>query len=336
MTENPPSPSEDRRHIDLAAADWLVRRDRGLTPAEQDEFFQWLAADARHGEWFARHDQTWNKLDGLTQWRPEHSTEPNPDLLAPSRKPSSGRSLLPLAAAAAIVLGAFIWRLWSSVPPVAIASEVGYQSRVLDDGSVVELNRGATVVVKFTAAERHVHLERGEASFKVAKNPNRPFIVQAGGVSVRAVGTAFDVRLGTASVEVLVTEGRVRVGATTATPSQAVADIPELAAGQRAVVSLTTQQPAQVSAVSAEEIARLLRWQPKLLEFSSAPLSDVVADFNRYNRVQLVIAEPALASVPIVASFRSDNIDGFVRLLELTMGVRAQRHDDTITLTRAR
>lgn len=78
--------SREHEHIDHAAADWLVRRDRGLTPAEQDEFFQWLAADPRHGERFAQHQRTWKEFNLLAQWRPEHSAEPNPDLLAKPRR----------------------------------------------------------------------------------------------------------------------------------------------------------------------------------------------------------------------------------------------------------
>jgi transmembrane sensor len=150
---------------------------------------------------------------------------------------------------------------------------------------------------------------------------------------VRAVGTAFNVRLGAATVEVLVTEGQVRVNSS---GSAHAPGISILRIGQRAVVPLSSGSlPPQVTHVSAEEIAYYLGWKPKLLEFASTPLKEVVAEFNRRNHVQLVIADPALCAVPIVASFRSDNIDGFVRLLELSAGVQAERDGDTIALRRA-
>jgi transmembrane sensor len=85
-------------------------------------------------------------------------------------------------------------------------------------------------------------------------------------------------------------------------------------------------------AVGAEEIARALAWQPRLLQFSSAPLAEVVAEFNRYNTLQLALADPALAAFPVTTSFRSDNAEGFVRLLEVTAGVQAERRGDTISL----
>ena len=323
------------------ASEWLIKRDRGLTGAEQDEFFQWLGADPQHGEWFARQQRTWKEFNQLAQWRPEHAAEPNPDLLA-KRSPHVRRWLVwaaPLAAAAGLAL-AF---LWTRPPPapVALAERVasGYERRVLEDGSVVELNRGTRIEVDYLPTERRVHLVQGEASFTVAKNHDRPFIVRAGGVDVRAVGTSFNVRLDAKSVEVLVTEGKVRVddaarGDSLLAPA-APGETPLLVAGQKVVLQMATIAPVAAAAVSAGEVEHLLAWKPVLLDFNTQPLGEVVAQFNRRNRTQLVIADEALVTLPIVATFRSDNVEGFVRLLEQTSGVQAVRTGDTITLQSA-
>ena len=102
---------------------------------------------------------------------------------------------------------------------------------MLDDGSVAELNRGAEIEVNYTVAERRVVLRRGEALFTVAKNPARPFVVRAGGVDVRAVGTAFNVKLAGPNLEVLVTEGTVHVSQQTpATSASAPTELTMLAA----------------------------------------------------------------------------------------------------------
>ena len=327
---------------DELAAEWLVRRDRGLTPAEQDDFLQWLAADPRHGDALARQQATWRELDLLSDWRPEHAPEPNPALLAPPRRAARRpfRWLVPVAlASAAAVVAVFFFHLdaRSHSPIVAekIAVAIGYEQRFLDDGSLLELNRGASVVVAYTAAERRVLLLTGEARFTVAKNPTRPFVVSAAGVETRAIGTAFNVRLASGSVEVLVTEGRVQVAPSSPTP----APLPMLGVGEKLTVPLENDpnlnsSPAALVpvAVGAEEIARALAWQPRLLQFSSAPLAEVVAEFNRYNTLQLALADPALAAFPVTTSFRSDNAEGFVRLLEVTAGVQAERRGDTISL----
>lgn len=336
------------QEIKRAATEWLSRRDRGLTPSEQDEFFQWLSKDPRHGEWYARAQVTWSDLKVLVDWRPEHGSKPNPDLLAIRRKRTTWFIPFSLATAAALTLGFYIWKSpGSSRSQAGESIAQGYEQRILEDGSTVELNRGAAVDVRFTPAERHVVLLSGEAHFIVAKNANRPFIVQADGISVRAVGTAFDVRLDTREVAVLVTEGEVQVGSGWAvlasripTAGGSSADIAPspimVTAGERATVSRDpASPPAHVVQVSDQEIARLLAWQPRQLEFDSTPLSQVVAEFNRHNQLQMVIADPAINSIPIGATFRSDNVDAFVRLLEASFHVKAERGEGRIILRNA-
>ena len=345
--------------VEHRAAEWLAKRDRGLTATEQDEFFQWLGEDPRHGEWFARHQQTVSGLKVLAQWRPEHGARPNPDLLAqpPARSDARGRRLAwwsagTFAAAASFALAFTVWRQTDaavkdlSSAEAKIATEAApVLRRLLEDGSSIDLNRGAEVEVQFTPDERRVRLVRGEAHFTVAKNPLRPFVVQANGVSVRAVGTAFDVRLEAAAVEVLVTEGRVSVdppgrvaallGDAAKSEASPAAEAAFVSVGERAVVSLVAAGAAPVvTAVAPAEMARLLAWQPRQLEFSDAPLAQVVAEFNRDNRVKLVVADPILAALPIGATLRSDNVEGFVRLLETSFQVAVERRSDGVIVLR--
>ncbi|MBI5769352.1 MAG: FecR domain-containing protein [Verrucomicrobia bacterium] len=355
--KRPEPDSPEARHRAAAAAEWLVRRDRGLTPAEQDAFLDWLAADPRHGEWLALHRGTVADFTALATWRPEHSAEPNPDLLArpPARSAPPPRKihwLVPttLAAAAAITLAAVWWRATPAAPTPAPVAGVDLKRRILEDGSSVELNHGAAVTTAFTATERRAILVSGEAYFTVAKNPSRPFIVNARGVDVRAVGTAFSVRLDAAAVEVLVTEGRVAVSEVERVAPNALAPDTEpkparwgqrappseVAAGHRATVSLTTTAPPQIVPVSPQAIAQQLSWQPQLLDFSSAPLSAAVAEFNRRNRVQFLLADESLAALPIIASIRSDNIEGFANFLSAAPGIEIERRSATEIVVRRR
>jgi transmembrane sensor len=327
--------------VESAAAAWLVRHDRGLTPAQQDEFLSWLAASPAHRESFERHRALWADFNALAHWRPEHGTVPNPDLLARHRRPVFWRRPVPmlLAAAAAVAL-LLVWTPAPNPPGVAsLAFEAAaYRQETLPDGSVLDLNRGAHVVVQFSAAERRVLLVQGEAQFAVAKNPARPFVVRAGGVDVRAVGTAFNVKLAGPNLEVLVTEGTVHVSQPPAEKVSAAPAPAVLTAGQRTVIPVAPViAPPVVLPASTREIAQLLDWQPRLLDFESTPLAEVVDTFNRRNSLRLVLADDTLRALPIVASIRSDNVEGFVRLLEGTMGVKADRSTaGEIVLRRAR
>jgi transmembrane sensor len=344
----PSSPSPARDPIAEAAAQWVLRRDRGLSAAEQDEFSQWLAADPRHGEALALHRWGWEELDRLTGLQTSLGAVPDPDLFA---KPAPRRflrwawlaSASTLAAAAAFALvflrGGRESAERTPQPSPRIAAAAGFttpcERRTLDDGSVVDLNRGAAVEATFTTTERRVTLVRGEASFTVAKDPARPFVVGAGGVAVRAVGTIFNVRLDGTAVEVVVAEGRVRVdppGAATGGETQL------LTVGQSAVVPLTpAAAPPRVVTLSANQLAARLAWQPRLLDFTNAPLREIVAEFNRHNLVQLAIGDATLAELRLSAAFRSDNVEAFVRLMESEFGMRTEwRSAQEIVLQRAK
>jgi len=344
---NPASPHpRDPAEIERAAARWVLRRDRGLTASEQDEFSQWLAADPRHGEALALHRWGWDELDRLTGLQTSLGAVPDPDLFAPrtSARAKILRWFAPVALAAAVAVLFYFNAnpaIGPALPVAAIATPTPSplaapcERQTLDDGSVVELNRGASIEVAFTAAERRVRLVRGEANFTVAKNPARPFIVSAGGVDVRAVGTVFNVRLDRAAVEVVVSEGRVKVDPPAGTPAHTET---LLSVGQSAVVSLASASPLpHVATLSTAEVEARLAWQPRLLDFTAAPLTEIVAGFNRRNPVQLVVDDPDLAAVRLSASFRSDNVEGFVRLMESDFGMKAEwRGEREIVLRRAK
>ncbi len=345
----PSTSTPDSAAIADEAARWLARRDRGLTPAEQDAYMQWLTADPRHAEILAQHAAAFERMMQLYHWQPGQSADANPDLFAPRPLRPWRRWGLSLAAAAALVLGGVL--LWREASPIGSPEHPkSYlrmnERRALPDGSVVELKDGSRINLEFSAAERRVHLI-GEAHFQVAKNPT-PFVVVAGGIALRAVGTAFNVRLDADTVDVLVTEGKVSMtkapfpevdGASPSVPTTVEAAAPAklIAAGQRAIVPLTPETAPRISQVSPAEAKEILGWQAPRLQFFETPLAVAVGEFNRHNRTRLVIAARELNAVPIGGTFRADNPEGFVRVLELTLEIKAVPRDGgEIMLTRSR
>lgn len=322
---------------DAQASHWLWRLDRGLSPAEQDAFFAWLAADPGHGEALSRLRRNWRQLDRLADWRPEHAVRPNPDLLAPPqpRLVQWQRYLPPLAAAAALAIAAGSW--WGQIGAPHSDSPSGAMERplrpenrrTLADGTAVKLNLGADLEVAFSAAERRVRLRHGEGFFIVTQDPARPFIVDVRGVEVRAVSTAFNVSLGSNAVEVLVAEGAVLVE--TPAPGAGGPDNPAappptaLEASQRASIALGSEaSPRAVTTLSRQDMKRALSWQHGMMTFDQRPLSAIVAELNLLNEQQLVIRDPEVATMLFSGTIRSDNVAGFVRLLESGFRVRSE------------
>ncbi len=339
MSSPTPSP-RDAAVVAAEAGAWLARRDRGLSAVEQDAFLQWLREDERHRIALAKLDLTWSALDSLTQWQPEHSTQPNPDLLAPGqlrRRRFMRMSLGAAGLAAALAMVVWTAAVFRAPPPAANDALLrsaqglrvipGSERLVLSDGSVAERKHGSQIEVVFTEAERRVHLLAGELHMTVTKNPLRPFIVDVDGVAVRAVGTAFSVRRGADAIDVLVTEGRVQLESpqTESLRAEPVA----VAAGERAHIATTSpDSPPVITLVSAAEIERELAWQSVRLEFEALPLAAVVAEFNLRNRQQLVIGDSAAGQVSVAGTFRADQVDVFVRLLEASFGIHVERPAD--------
>ena len=351
--EREPTPAEQ------AALAWVIRCDRGLNAAEQREFDSWVAANPQHRELFAEFGGMWTVLREARAEFIRAETAPACNE-APARNGRAAgartrRFWLPLAAAAALVFAAMgTWRM--TPRPVTAATAVGaMRTLALPDGSTVELNTDSAVVAAFTAGERRVRLTRGEAYFRVAKDRARPFVVAARGVGVRAVGTEFNVRMRTEGVEVLVTEGRVRVAPGVAAPAESPREEPaaddahpagsaEVAAGQRVIVPVTAgaaraapapAAPLAVASVAADEVQRRLAWHARRLEFSDTSLDEMVAEFNRYHRRKLSVADPALAAMRFGGSFRPDDRAGFVRVLRDNFGIVAEERASE-TLLRAR
>ncbi len=353
--------------IARAASAWVLRRDRGLTLAEKRALAEWENADPRHRAELRRIGGAWESLDAIGAV---------PDLnvmadavVARARARRRRRRVVAFAstffaAAAAVAIGFIGWQRLAqpTPPPTEIVSE---NVKVLDstlhrmalpDGSVAELNGTSRIEIDFTPAERRVRLVEGEAHFIVAKNPERPFFVTAGPVTVRAVGTAFNVRLATAAVEVLVTEGKVQLQsetppATVPSPADPAAvagptptvEVPvtstsALVAGQRAVVErVATASPRTVPAVAINDVGRseideALGWQTTRLVFNNTPLAEVVASFNHFNRHQLTLGDPRLGGRTLTGVFRADNLEGFTRLLKASVDVKAELRTPTETV----
>lgn len=323
--------------IEDAAAQWLARRQGGLSRSEDAQLAAWLAADPRHRDAWAELEAAWATLSFPGQiGRAEEAKK----RLA-TRATRRGRRRLAAAGVALLLVVAGVLGVRTgdgAFPARTTTASVTPRPNTLTlpDGSTVELNAGADIAVEYSAEVRAVRLVRGEAWFAVAKNPARPFVVRVGEVTVRAVGTAFVVRQGADDVGVLVTEGKVAVQRGAAEDAS-VAGVTEpifVTTGGRVEVPADVSRAPKVSsaAMSAREMAAALAWRGRRVEFTRTSLGEAVALFNRQNAVQIVVAEAAVARVAISGIFWSDDPEGFVRLLESGFALQVAREGNTITL----
>ena len=328
-----------------AAADWVARRDAGLSAREEIDYAAWREADRAHRTAVDGLDFAWRTLD-----RPLTTGTADAvlcELAVRARQRRRQRTVAFAVASLVLLVGAGLG--WQALRPAsdlrspAVVSAVVLLPSIqsLPDGSVTELRDGAEITVEFTDAQRRVVLRSGEAYFKVAKNAARPFVVAAGGVEVRAVGTAFSVDFGKNAVDVLVMEGKVAVVMAPAETARIDATQPKpepllVGAGHSATVLTSAPQPESESRpVSDEDLQSRLAWRSPRLEFSGTPLIEAVALLNRHNRVQFTIEDPELARTRVSGIFGAVNTDAFVRLLESSFDVQSERRGpDEVILRR--
>ena len=351
MSLTPEQPKgNDLDRIDQEAADWISRMDRGLSEEEEQAFLEWLEQDPIHGKQLQELQDSWLLCDKIS---------PNTLLAGQPTAASKLHSLrhmrkflIRTCSAAAIILLSFglfwAWKTSFSENAKSVFLADGdyaliYERHVLEDGSVVELNTGSQVEVRFSEKVRWLRLHVGEAHFIVSKNQNRPFIVDVRGFDIRAIGTAFSVKMDDSTVEVLVTEGRVSVeqrdliaeGVVKQDDMKSSVNLENLTAGQKSIFfSSAWEKPPEIEEPSVDEITRQLSWRDEILEFSSTRLSEVVEAFNQRNFVQIVIVDRELTRLKINAAVNPSNLDNFIELLEMSAGVRSERTDSGAILLR--
>jgi transmembrane sensor len=346
------APDPHAHEAAATAARWVARREAGLTAAEKAELQAWLRAEPRHAAAFAAADPNASELD----W-PLHTGALDRVLAglaarAAQRRARRNRLVRSGAVAGVVAAVALFSSRWlphgGEAPAPATAHSLVVRSpevRTLPDGSVVELKGDADLRVAFSADARRIELVRGAAHFTVRKDAARPFLVTAGGVTARAVGTAFLVGLETGQVALVVTEGRVALDraaaavATAAPPQAAPETLAFVQAGESVAVDhagLASPGAApRVTALPAAEQQQRLAWRTPRLEFNGTPLREIVAAVNRHNRAQLVLGDAALGDLRLSGALSADRIDALLEMLEADFRVTAETAGDRLVLRRA-
>lgn len=311
------------RRIDADAATWAARlHARELSAQEQSELDAWLSANERHRGAFLRARAAGVTIDRLAALGGQqmYSTPTH-------RGPAFWPLRIGLAASiVAAVIGAFVYWPWPASTHYATA--VGAIDNIqLSDGSHVTLNTDTSIKVALAEHERRVQMEKGEALFEVAKDPSRPFIVQVGAISVRAVGTAFSIRATEHRTDVIVTEGTVEL---TDHGAPGAPLVRRVTANEQATVEQRRQL--EVQPITVDRAERQLAWRQRMLDFSGETLVEAAAQINRYNEIKIVVSHPELAEQPIIGNFRADDPHGFAETVAAAFGARATSQGDTILL----
>lgn len=329
---------------------WFARMRGPDAKTYRPEFEKWLSLGATHRDAYERAGEIFAMGRFLAAQREEIEAQAN------DNEPTSRHwKWTAIAASLLLALGAGGWLANKDLRgPVSAGSQVaqigsaatveqalydtvvgGRRSVRLADGSMVELDEGSELSTSFSPARRELRLARGRARFEVA-HEKRPFIVLAGGGSVTARGTIFDVILGDDKrVTVRLLKGAVDV------------ERPEGAKGRRGSAAIARLEPGEVLSYavvtpallpgiapkSAIEPIRAGPEEPLIKEYERTPLSAVVAETNEDSATSIRLADPGLGALRVSGRFRVDNANEVADRLAVLFDLDVERtKSDEITL----
>jgi transmembrane sensor len=314
-----------------AAALFVARQAEGLTDSERALLEGWLASD-EHRRAFERAERAWRSFeaaegDDILAAMRRHALAGRPQIWTDWRRMAAMAATLLVIAGAGFYLAPGLGRRAPvSAPAVRYASARGEVKQIrLPDGGGMTLDADSAVVVQFAADRRSVQLMRGRAFFAVVHDPSRPFVVAASDRRVVAVGTRFDVNLAAGALTVTLEEGRLKVAS-----ADGAAGPVMLEAGQQ----LVERSGMDTVRTLGERTANTIAWRTGVVSFDDQPLAEAAAVMNRYSKDQIVIDNPAVASIRVSGQFRAGEADRFAQTLAELYGLKPVRRANQIKLVR--
>jgi len=316
----------DAQPIEQRAAEWLEHRAFARWTEEDDASLNaWLAESIDHQVAFYRLEFGWDRTARLSILR---TGLPQPAKEKPRDWTSRARLMAAVIVAAAICAGG-AYEYLRGPQGTAYATDVGGRKILtLADGSKIELNTNTEVRLATDEGARKVWLAKGEAFFEVHHDAQRPFTVMVGDHKITDLGTKFLVRRQQDGMTVSLVEGRARVEAIGTDSKTQMADLEpgDVAHATHASVSVTR---APIAKLETE-----LGWRRGVLIFHDTTLAAAASEFNRYNRQQLIVTDPAIAKLTVDGTFPSSRVETFARLARDVLGLRVVNRGDRIVIGR--
>lgn len=316
--------------IESQATDWLVLQMAGpLNPADALVFEYWLQRSARHRAIYDNLRQTWDGLAAL-QRQPGDLLRHTAGLHDGARLKQERRRrqvATVLAMAASLMVAMLLASVWFGDPVAALMADHNsapgeIRSVTLPDGSRADLGPATAIRLHFNAAERRVELLGGSAYFTAAPQAvsgGRPFIVDTGSLSARALGTQFLVERLPRGDGVAVAEHSVEVTVKTAARDAAPAPT-VLTSGQALQYRPGEREPAAALAnIDPQEIAT---WRTGNLVFYQQPLAEVITELNRYRHSRILLTDEALSARVVSGVFRTSDPDGGLQIIARELGLK--------------
>ena len=307
---------QDLSFIKQQANQWLVKLETdSMADGDEERFVEWMEQDERHGQAFYQAEQTWKLMAEAGASNAKEA------LISPTSsiqtKSWSVNALISLAASILVVFASVFW--WQDIYFATMSDHYTHTGQRLEqklsDGSELVLNTDTAIDVQYDDNTRLVKVLSGEVYVTVAKDPNRPFVVQIGDLQVTALGTQFIVKKeGNSDPSVTVTEHSVKVESTASNKVNLV-----LNQGYKVSLDETNETLSKVESVNTE-LAQ--SWRTGKYVFKDQPLALVIAELNRYYDGKILIRDNTLVNKRVTGVLNLDNPRVSLNNLAKSLGIK--------------
>ncbi|MEO9966125.1 MAG: FecR domain-containing protein [Reichenbachiella sp.] len=315
----------DQRFFDLSAK----RLSATISSQEEDELTQYLEEQPDQRIVFRELENHWNESGKL---RLKYTDDPQGAWekfsgMKSDHQPKTVRWVhfaYRLAAMVVLTVGlGFLFREFGKTEPYHYATFEGEIKWImLPDSSHIRLNESTllTVASDFNENDRNVILE-GEAFFEIARDENRPFIIETNEAKTHVLGTSFNIRAleEEPQVEIYVVSGKV-----------------SFSAGEKELI-LTKGMAANYNKAGEElaliaESQNALAWHSQTLKFEDTPLGKVFADLEQYFDVEIAVTNENLKNCRFTGEFKKPNLEEILKIISISADITYSKNNNRYTI----
>ena len=320
--------SDINNHIDNLLIKYLLAE---ASAVERTEVEAWIAARAENKIYYQQFRAIWEQSKSLAihsdrdvnaAWQLFQNRIHKPK---PTLRIIDGFAWMRVAAVLIIVAGIALiaYRQFGAtrVQQITVQSLAVVKTDTLPDHTIVTLNKQASITYpnSFDKATRSVVL-KGEAFFDVTPDKTKPFIIEANSITIKVVGTSFNVRTEGDATEVIVKTGIVQV--------QKGEKIVLLRPSEKIMI-----RQGDTVLNKEQEISQLYNYyKTHAFVCDNTPLWKLVEVLNEAYHSNIVIERPELRKLPLTATFPNESLDQILSIISLTFDIQVEKANKAIIL----
>jgi ferric-dicitrate binding protein FerR (iron transport regulator) len=306
------------------------------SPAEAIHLEEWLAASPANKQLFNEISNIWSTLSSeqnctipdketFLQHIKNRASQPPPSKTISLKKTLAFTKIAAsiIGIVGTVILFTLLNKKKQPLNPITITRQTGQTTLndTLPDGSIATINNHSLLQYPFQfTGNREVQLN-GEAFFNVTPDASKPFIISAGPVHIKVIGTSFNVRNGTDSIEVVVRTGVVRVYNNRNSLT--------IKAGKKGIYHIPTQRFLILDTFNVNEVA----YATKIFNFENATLKEIAHQLQKAYGIKIVITNKDLEACTMSSSFDNKSIEYIFEVLAMTLNIQYRIEQKTVYIS---